>query len=258
MIRNGNYITVISKGRPENVPKMEQLVGPATWYVPQGEAMDYVKAGAPSVWEMIVPGLCHARNSALEDAFHYDLNCVQISDDLKRLERMYQMSGGRYLRATATFDEYLQVMQEALTKYSAKFAGIAPTDNDYFFNPQRKVTQDTFIVGDLMMIKPSKPRFDNALKLKEDYDFTMQHIRHYGTVARCNNLLASFSHRSNKGGAVAFRNEEREMEAIKYLKGKWGSWIKLNPKRPNEVLLRLPRGGSGAVNMKSNARVKGT
>jgi hypothetical protein len=45
-------------------------------------------------------------------------------------------------------------------------------------------------------------------------------------------------HRANPGGAVAVRTPEVEQEAIAYLRGKWGDWIKDNPRRPNEILLR--------------------
>lgn len=241
MNRQGNWISVISKGRPENVERMSQLVGHATWYVPEDEAMDYIKAGAPSVWGMIEPGLCVARNAALEDAFTYDLACVQLSDDLRRLEHIAWTPEVGYGKHPSTFGNHLRTMEDALITYSAKFAGVAPTNNDFYYNPRLHISQDTFVVGDFIMVKPSAPRFDEELKMKEDYDFTLQHIRHYGTVARCNSLLATFAHRVNKGGVVDTRTEDTEMDAIKHLKGKWGPWIKLNPKRPNEVLLRLPR-----------------
>lgn len=96
-------------------------------------------------------------------------------------------------------------------------------------------------MGDFILVHPCKLFFDEQMKLKEDYDYTMAHIYEFGGVARCNAILAHFAHRSNAGGAVDFRTAEREQEAIAHLKKKWGAYIQDNPKRPNEILLKLPR-----------------
>jgi predicted dienelactone hydrolase len=84
--------------------------------------------------------------------------------------------------------------------------------------------------------EPSAPRFDTELKLKEDYDYTAQHIALHGVVARCDFIFASFKHRTNAGGAVAYRTPEVEQESIKRLQDKWGDAIRLNPRRENEIL----------------------
>lgn len=239
---NGVWLTVISTGRPHKVPRMTEQIGPATWYVKLDEGKAYIDSGAHSVWE-INGGLCMARNAALEDAFEYGLPCVQVSDDLLGTFMAYYENGLARKRPIPFWEAVGHISAWA-GAYSARLAGIAPTDNPYFYDPRSEVSQDTFIVGDLIYVKPSSPRFDEEMILKEDYDFTLQHIRTYGTVARCNAVLGTFSHRSNSGGAVDYRTPERELDAIRYLKRKWGSWIKLNSKRPNEVLLRLPRSGS--------------
>jgi len=74
--------------------------------------------------------------------------------------------------------------------------------------------------------------------LKEDYDYTLQHLRAYGQVARLNRIMPTFRHRSNAGGAVAYRTPDLEVQAIAYLRAKWGDCIRPNTRRPHEVLLR--------------------
>ena len=76
------------------------------------------------------------------------------------------------------------------------------------------------------------------MTLKEDYDYTCQHLARYGLVARCDLILAEFAHRSNAGGAVAYRTGERERDMIRHLMKKWPGKFRMNPKRANEVIMR--------------------
>jgi hypothetical protein len=117
-----------------------------------------------------------------------------------------------------------------------KLAGVAPTSNPFYGSTTLKLRH--FIVGDLMLAAPNPLRFDPAFALKEDYDYTCQHLARYGGVVRVDWILASFRHRTNKGGAVDVRTPELEQEAIVRLKEKWPDWIRDNPRRENEVLLR--------------------
>ena len=43
------------------------------------------------------------------------------------------------------------------------------------------------------------------LPRKEDYDYTANHLSHYGQVCRVNRLYVKAIHRTNAGGAVADR-----------------------------------------------------
>ena len=48
------------------------------------------------------------------------------------------------------------------------FAGFPPTNNPFFALKEYEYNQ--FIVGDFILIKPNELRFDDNLRLKEDYD----------------------------------------------------------------------------------------
>jgi hypothetical protein len=133
----------------------------------------------------------------------------------------------------------VQHLAAAAAGVGAQLAGCAPTDNPFF--SKQRVHTSAFIVGDFMWVAGGCPeRFDEQLPLKEDYDYTLRHLAAYGRVARVDQLLASFAHRTNKGGAVAYRTPELEQQAITRLTDKWGDAIRPNPKRSNEVLLRWP------------------
>ena len=79
-----SFVTIISSGRPENVLNMRKTVGPATWIVGEGETEAYKNEGAIKVIEG--GGLTQSRNLALKLAFANNLNSIQLSDDLAKIE----------------------------------------------------------------------------------------------------------------------------------------------------------------------------
>jgi len=225
------WIGIISSNRSENIEKMHDILGfEPTWYVGDKETKDYKKA--KNVKES--GGLCESRNEILRDAFKKDLICVELSDDLYNLE----LAINKEEKKDLSFYEALEIIKKAMDKNNAYYGGCAPTANLFYYNEEKPISTDKFIVGDFIMIKPCNIFFDENLKLKEDYDYTLQHLKEYQSVARCNNVLASFKHRTNKGGAVAFRTSELEQKTIKQLHSKWGSQIVLNPRRENEILMK--------------------
>ncbi|MEK0347050.1 MAG: hypothetical protein QQN44_01815 [Nitrosopumilus sp.] len=229
------HIAIISHKRPENVEKMEDIIGipeNLNWYVGQNEKKTY-KHAQGSVIE--VGNLCESRNKAIQIANSEDKYCLQLSDDLKECG-MVTASGQL---STPNFTEIIKEMYNILSATPLYLAGVAPTGNLFFYNQLKPIGLKHFILGDLMLIKRNKLRFDEKLSLKEDYDYTLQHIKTYGGVVRLNYILPNFKHRVNKGGAVDRRTDEREQEAIEYLKNKWGSSIRDNPRRKNEILLKI-------------------
>ncbi len=226
---------IISSGRPMNVPKMNAFLGTmqAMWCVPADEVGDYKRAGA----QFCAPtgSLMGSRNWAIETAQADGAHCLQLSDDLKTLR--FTEGKDNKLRRNITLTWAMHYMKAAMEKEKVQLAGVAPTDNAFFYN--QPTSSKLFIVGDMILIgATSTPRFDEGLTLKEDYDFTCQHLAAYGAVVRCNGILASFQHRTNRGGAVADRSPTREQENIAYLKRKWPGHIFDNPRRDNEVLLK--------------------
>lgn len=234
-------IYVISAGRPDAVERMnahlDTIPGSGRWLfwvVPERDAGSYE---ARRVNVIVDPGsLVGARNLALDHAFAHGRACVQLSDDLKRIKAL---APGAPKGVELTLRETLDHLDAALDDTLLTLAGCSPTDNLYF--AKEGVSTRKFIVGDLIMVRPTELRFDENLRLKEDYDFTLQHWATYGGAARCDFIAPSFAHYTNAGGAVAVRTAELEQETIAYLKAKWPGMVRDNPRRPNEILLTTPR-----------------
>lgn len=232
---------VLSAGRDQQVPAMmEQLDGlDATWVIPVEQRPEYQAAGAETfvLQPADKPGISRARNIALQDAcMRRAPVCVQLSDDLSSVKRL--TPEGRSAAYTAS--EAIRDMMAALRSTGHGLAGCSPTANAFY--AKERVHERAFVVGDFIAIDTRDPLwFDETLPLKEDYDYTLQHIERFGGVARCDWLLPTFRHRTNPGGAVAYRTAELEQEAITILKQKWPDNVRDNPKRPNEILLRFPK-----------------
>lgn len=227
------HLAVISARRSGNVAPLEELMGQsATWYVADGEGDDYRGAGAGAVIESGL--LCASRNAALDDAFELGMPCVQVDDDLRWLRYAIGIKKERPL----LFDDAVSIMMGRLVVSPFRLAGVAPTSFIFYFSPKRRVQTVHFCVGDLLVILPDDLRFDERMRLKEDYDFTCQHLEKYGGVVRSNDILANFLHRNNPGGAVAYRDAAAEKLAIAHLNAKWPGAFRPNPRRKNEVLMK--------------------
>lgn len=245
---------VVSHKRPENVKAMEaRLEGCAPcWVVGQGEAEAYAEAGATRVVEG--GSLCASRNLALEEAFKNSKVCVQLSDDVDKLEfvdsehdknwtkpsslKEANARANAATRIVVSFADAARYVEASARANNAYLGGVYPNANAGQCCGGPVVMTQHFIVGDFTVVAPSTPRYDEKMTLKEDYDLTCQHLFTYGVVGRCNRLLITAQHYTNKGGAVAIRNTHSEAKNIAFLRAKWPGCFLNSPRGAKEVRLR--------------------
>lgn len=226
-----NYgIYVISAGRYDKLPFSQKQKNEYVFCVKNGEAEMYKKAGCKKVFE--TGGLMQSRNSALEMAFEKNEICVQLSDDFKKVTTNKNFGEKKIVDLDFAISDLIEVFKKVTNVF---LMGVPPTSNDFF--AKTKISKNTFCIGDMLFVKPNALRFDTTLTLKEDYDYTLQHLAKYGNVFRYQKYLFEFEHYTNKGGAVQYRSNAEEQKNIRILIGKWGDKIKLNPKRKNEILI---------------------
>lgn len=262
---------VISKGRPDNVTNMESFFAGCgtmpTWIVGSGETDDYEDAGARKVLEG--GGLCASRNKAIETALEEGKICVQMSDDLRKFQIIHEEGEWIKPRNQQEANERskyavdvspvvaAQYVEIHMRRMGARLGGAYVTMNKGFAMNTAPVATQLFVVGDFLVIDPtSTPRFDLSMTLKEDYDFTAQHIHRYGVATRVNRVFVQALHYKNPGGAVAVRNDEREQENIAILRDKWPGVFRAHHRRgPNEVRMYW-RGYGNPVGSKSSSSKK--
>ena len=247
---------VVSKGRPKNVPAIHQLFPcgyTPTWVVGIGETAAYKAMGAVRVVEG--GGLCASRNKCIELAKCAGKYCVEMSDDIYRMAIVHYPLGewirppklseaSRMVRMCTEITvspldaaRYIE-MQMRYTK--SHLGGVYCTKNVPQGVACPPVQTYLFVIGDFMVIDPnSKPRFDEKMSLKEDYDFTAAHLKEYGVVARSNRVFCLAKHYVNAGGAVADRTSSREQYNIAVLRHKWpGVFHQHATRGKNEVTMK--------------------
>lgn len=222
-------VYVISAGRYSDLPFDDNQKEKYIFCVKNGEKQLYEKHGCVNVYN--TGNLMDSRNFALEHAFNDNKICVQLSDDIKKVKLNKNFFEPKEIPLHKAIEDIVKKFDKIKGVY---LLGVPPTDNFFFAN--KLVIENKFCIGDMLFVKPHGIRFDTQLTLKEDYDFTLQHIQQ-AKVLRYQKYLFSFKHYSNKGGAVDIRNDKEEQKNIMILKSKWGDKIRLNPKRQNEILI---------------------
>jgi hypothetical protein len=226
-----NYnVYVISAGRYDKLSFTPEQKSKYIFCVKKGEKHLYEKHGCKNVFE--TGTLMQSRNAALDMAFSENKICVQLSDDLKKVTTNKNFAPKKQVDIDFAIDQLVNVFQKVDGVY---LMGIPPTSNDFF--AKSLISKNTFCIGDMLFVKPNDLRFDTSLTLKEDYDYTLQHLSKYKNCFRYQKYLFEFEHYKNKGGAVDYRTEQEEQKNIKILFAKWGNKIKLNLKRKKEILL---------------------
>jgi len=223
------------------------------WYVDAESLQAYKDLGLNA---KVGGKLTPARNMALADAARLGKRCVQCSDDISKWE--YLDIAKQNLSGEVSFDKAnaalagcprwvispLASAQFILAKMRSdpkkpQLGGVFPTGNATMTMGFQEYSRHHFILGDWFVADNSPCRFDNTLTLKEDYDYTCSHIKKHGAVLRCNRMFVIAKHATNKGGAVAVRDNAgtREQFNISILMAKWPGVFKHNVKRKNEVLM---------------------
>ncbi|AOR28744.1 hypothetical protein FORMB_17050 [Formosa sp. Hel1_33_131] len=220
---NNILITVISSGRANKIPNSYNKDW--TFIVGTGEKEAYKKQGFINVIEG--GSLIDSRNKALQLGDEQNKITLQLSDDC----------GKCFIKSQeGNIHDVIDYIYKWFSTSELELTGIGPVFNKFY---QKNTITSGFIIGDFTMTKPNTGiRYDNNLRLKEDYDFTLQYLKKYGRTAKHNYIICDFKHYSNKGGAVAYRNDELEKETVNYLLKKWNGALALNPKRENEILLK--------------------
>lgn len=237
-----------------------------TWYVDKDSLQDYRRLGLNAV---VGGKLTEARNKALTDASKKGKLCVQVSDDIS----MWQYTHGkpaavrgddemnlahkiahRFVVSPVAAAKFIAAkMRGAVTKdgRGPKLGGVYPLGRcARTFCEGAEFGNRHFVLGDFFVVDVgSKVRFDETMKLKEDYDFTAAHLSTYGSVVRCNWMTLSVKHYANAGGACTNRDGKgaEERRNISILMEKWPGAFRKHPTRKNEVVLSWKKDAQAAL-----------
>ena len=232
-------VCIPSAGRAEKVGQYTLSLFPnATLVVPPREVGAYQQATGLEVLPQKGSGVSAARNTILDTFPGHDI--LMLDDDVRELgvfvggeKRPWNTPGEQQKEIAKLF---------AFTRFKRGLVfSCAPVPNAFYFSSKKPISTNLFLIGTFTGYLAKCPvRYDETMPVKEDYDFTVRVWLACGIALRFNYVYCDAVHYTNRGGAVTTRNDDTEREAISILLGRWPKYIKLNPRRQNEVLLKLP------------------
>lgn len=223
-----------------------------TWYVDAESLTAYKALGLKAV---VGGKLTAARNKALSDAKRLGKVCVQVSDDISMWEyrdgapakqrtddacNKAHAAARRLIVSPVTAARFIVAKMRGAESPNPKLGGVYMLGSCARSFCGEAFQRQHFILGDFFVVEPdSTIRFDEEMRLKEDYDFTCSHIAKYGSVMRCNRMTLNVKHYANSGGACTNRDKKgkEEKRNIAILHRKWPGCFRKSPKRRNEVIL---------------------
>jgi len=229
-----------------------------TWYVDADSLEEYRALGLKAV---VGGKLTPARNMVLRDARKAGKACVEVSDDISKWDYRHGAMAKRhemdllneaYAKAKEFIISPVTAARFMLAKLRScpdnprpRLGGVYCLGNCSRTMAYEPISRKHFIIGDFFVDDNSGLWFDESLTLKEDYDFTCQHMQKYGSVMRFMRLCVAAKHYSNEGGACAIRDAKgrQEQKNIAILKNKWPNAIFDHGTRKNEVKLRWKASG---------------
>lgn len=243
-----NFIVAIpSKGRAGRVTSHKVLGDArdlAIVFCPESERTQYEAhhghvVGVPDSRK----GITATRNFILDWTRDHDIqHVIQTDDDAKHFTFFEDdaTAPGIHVpdnRKRALFEQGFEMAADLKTN----LWGFQVSYDPKFYREYSPFSLTSVIVGNFMGIIDDGQRFDERLKLKEDYDFSIQSLYTHRRVLRFNKYAWAVEHHDTAGGCKAYRGFDTESQAIKILQKKWGSKIvSLHPKKAYEIRVRVP------------------
>lgn len=235
-----------SKGRAGKVRSHVWFQNPVI-FVPEAEVKAYQEA-QPELVLVAVPdsvkGITRTRNWILDYCDREGFGCcVQADDDCFGFYR-FEEGKNATLCTPAEFQVVLYNTFDLCRGLGAKCFGFQLNRDRKTYREYSPFSFSSVVVASLIGILVDDQRFDENLKLKEDYDFSLESMRRNGLVLRHNKYVWSVEHHGNAGGCVDYRSLQAELDSVAYLRRKWGDDIvSVNAKKDYEVICRPPVNG---------------
>lgn len=208
---------------------------------PESEVQEYRKhhdnvLGVPDN----IKGITKTRNwilNNIDDEWH-----IQVDDDALSFHMFEQGKMINFIDPER-IQRILLSQFNMCDEWGLKVWGLSLAADYKFYREYTPFSTQGVIGANIIGIIKNPIRFDERLRVKEDYDYAMQHIAKYGGALRLMKYGIDVIHLTNEGGCVSYRTKDVEMDAYKVLLMKWGPKIVKLQNNKNFVRIRSPRKG---------------
>lgn len=161
-------------------------------------------------------------------------NVVFMDDDIKQV--VMEDLGLVPLDTLEKFERMCKLGFSTAQKNRTICFGLYPVANAYFMRGGYK--KAAICVGTLIgMVATPGITFCEELQTKEDYELCCRIIRKYGACIRLDRFACDALHYSKGGCEDAWKDKSGVIRVAELLVAKYPDILKLNPKRPGEVLM---------------------
>ena len=176
------------------------------------------------------------RNDILDYYNEWD-KILMLDDDVSKIYKLC-FKNGKPNKEEISTNEFLELIEQWFGMCESiwyKLRGVNSSQNPLCM--KNVIKYDKFIDWTFLWIIKSKLRFDDQINNKEDYDFTIQNVKAYWGAIRFDRICTDNKYLATKWG---LQNSPRTQEKdIVRLDMKWGKIIKRNPKKAEEIFIRL-------------------
>tara|TARA_R110000796_G_scaffold207106_1_gene323439 strand:- start:489 stop:1205 length:717 start_codon:yes stop_codon:yes gene_type:complete len=233
-------VYIPSKGRAGKVTS-DKLFLDSIIICPENEVSDYKKYHKNVIGvDMNVKGITQTRNWILDnikDEWH-----IQVDDDAIGFYKHERGKRNNFIDKDIIHNLITNQFYTA-DGWGLKAWGLSLAGDYKFYREYQPFSTQKMVGANIIGIIKNPIRFDTRLKVKEDYDYSMQHIAKYGGILRYMKYGIDVIHLTNKGGCVSYRTKDIEMDAYETLKKKWGKKIVILTNNKNFLRLKSPRKG---------------
>jgi hypothetical protein len=147
---------------------------------------------------------------------------IQVDDDINGF---WFMERGIIIdiESKEKIKEILTNMFIICEEWESKIFGLSMQKDKKVYREYSPFSTQSVVVANLMGIIDNDLYFDENCVVKEDYDYSIQHIIKYKRVIKCLKYGVDAPHLMNKGGCASYRTMQLEYDMLKYLQDKYGT-----------------------------------
>jgi hypothetical protein len=187
-----------------------------------------------------IKGITNTRNWILD--YNKDNYHIQVDDDALSFHSFEKGKLQKFIDVDK-INNIIENQFRLCDEWGLKLWGFALAADYKFYREYSPFSTQGVIGANIVGIINNPLRFDARLKVKEDYDYAMQHIAKYGGALRFMKYGIDVIHLTNEGGCVSYRTKEVEMDAYNILKNKWGNKVVRLQNNKNFLTMKSPRKG---------------
>lgn len=197
-----------------------------TYCVHEKDSENYKKQGLKTkiVPDSLIGNVARVRNWILNNTEEKII--LMVDDDLTQFNWIEDGAQERECKPLNTDDLRWLIYQGMIFLSDTDFHlfGVNIQDDPRFYRKNMPFSFTLPVLGPFSLIKKNKLiRYDESLPLKEDYDFFLQNVKHFGGAIRLNPVHYKCDHQKLSGGCQQYRTKSFEKENMDRLITKWGS-----------------------------------